>query len=86
MHSKYVGVGVGISMGLCFGATLGAVAQNVSVGVAFGVGLGVAFAMVFGAGADSDATLARKKAFADKPLPHPLGLFERITTHAAGNR
>jgi len=48
---------------------------RVGVGVAVGVGLGVAFAMVFGA--ESDAAMARKKAVADKPLPHPLGLFER---------
>ena len=79
MNSKYAGVGVGITLGLCFGATLGAAMQNVAVGVGMGVGLGVglgvAFAMV--SGAESDAALARKKAVADKPLPHPLGLFER---------
>ena len=75
MNSKYAGVGLGVTLGLCFGATLGAAMQNVAVGVAIGVGLGVAFATVFGA--ESDAALARKKAVADKPLPHPLGLFER---------
>ena len=76
MNSKYAGVGVGISLGLCFGAALGTLSGG--VGVAVGVGLGVAFAMVFGA--DSDAALARKKALADKPLPHPLGLFEKPRT------
>ena len=75
MSSNYAGVAVGISLGLCFAAAFGAVAQNLSVGIALGVGLGVAFAMVFGA--ESDAALARKKRVADKPLPHPLGLFER---------
>jgi hypothetical protein len=75
MNSKYVAVGVGISLGMCFGAALGAAMQNVAVGVAIGVGLGVAFAMVFGA--QSDAAWARKETVADKPLPHPLGLFER---------
>jgi hypothetical protein len=50
-------------------------ANNVGAGFALGVGLGVAFAMAFGA---SDAGSARrKKVAADKPLPHPLGLFER---------
>jgi len=75
MNSKYAGVGVGVSLGLCFGVAFGAAAQNVGVGIALGVGLAVSFAMVFGAG--SDAAVARKKAGADKPLPHPLGLFER---------
>ena len=75
MNSKYVGVGAGITLGLCLGAALGAATQNLGVGIAFGVGLGVAFATVFGA--ESDTALARKKAVADKPLPHPLGLFER---------
>ena len=78
MNSKYVGVAVGTSVGLCFGAVFGA-AIDIGVGVALGVGVGVAFALAFGAasGAESDAALARKKAIADKPLPHPLGLFER---------
>ncbi|HEX5107102.1 MAG TPA: hypothetical protein VFV95_01585 [Vicinamibacterales bacterium] len=75
MNGKYAGVGVGISLGVCFGAALMAATQNIGVGVALGVGLGIAFATVFGA--DSDAALARKKAAADKPLPHPLGLLER---------
>jgi hypothetical protein len=74
MNSRYVGVGVGISMGLCFGAALGAAMQNVAVGVAVGVALGSSFGLVFsGAGTNAD----RKKVSADKPLPHPLGLWER---------
>ena len=81
MNSQYAGLGVGISLGLCFGAALGAATQNVGVGVALGVGLGVAFATAFGV--ESEAALARKKAVADKPLPHPLGLFER--DHRPGN-
>jgi hypothetical protein len=44
------------------------------VGIALGVGLGVAFAMAFGA---SDAASTRTKFVSDKPLPNPLGLFER---------
>ena len=75
MNSRYAGVGVGVSLGLCFGVAFGAAAQNLGVGIALGVGLGVAFALSLGA--ESDAALARKKAVADKPLPHPLGLFER---------
>jgi len=67
-------VGVGISLGLCFGGALGTATHNVGVGIALGAGLGVAFAMIFGA---SDAALARTKVVFDKPLPHPLGLFER---------
>jgi hypothetical protein len=42
------------------------------MGVAFGVAIGVAFSMIFGA--ESQEALARKKAAADKPLPHPFGL------------
>ena len=75
MNSKYAGAGVGIGLGLSVGAALGAATQNAGVGIAIGVGLGVAFALVFTP--ESDAALARKKAVADKPLPHPLGLFER---------
>ena len=49
--------------------------DSAGAGCALGVGLGVAFAMAFGA---SDAGSARRqKVAADKPLPHPLGLFER---------
>jgi len=47
----------------------------IGLGVAIGVALDTAFALSFSA--ESDAALARKKAWADKPLPHPLGLFER---------
>jgi hypothetical protein len=46
----------------------------VLVGVAIGVALGVVFGLAL---SGSSAALARKKAVADKPLPHPLGLFER---------
>jgi len=48
--------------------------HNVGVGIALGVGLGVAFATAFGA---SDAAMTRTKVVSDKPLPNPLGLFER---------
>ena len=74
MNRTYAGVGVGVSLGLCFAAALGTATHNAGVGVALGVGLGAAFTLVFGA---SDATVARTNAAADKPLPHPLGLFER---------
>ena len=74
MNSKYVGVAVGVSLGLCIGAAAAAMHQ-VGVGIAMGVAIGAAFAMVFSAA--PDAALARKKTVADKPLPHPLGLFER---------
>jgi hypothetical protein len=46
--------------------------RNVAVGVVFGIAIGVALSMIFGA--ESPEALARKKAAADKPLPHPLGL------------
>ena len=72
MNRKSVGVGIGL--GLCFGAALGTAMHNAGVAVAAGVGLGVAFAMVFGA---SDAASVRTKVASDKPLPNPLGLFER---------
>ena len=72
MNSKYVGLCS--SLGLCFGAALGAALHNAGVGIALGVGLGVALATAFGA---SDAALTRTKAVPDKPLPNPLGLFER---------
>jgi hypothetical protein len=75
MNGNYAGAGSGITLGLCFGAALGVATQNVAVGVAIGVGLGVAFATGFGA--ESHVASARKKAVADTPLPHPLGLFER---------
>ena len=75
MKSKYVGVGMGISLGLCFAAAFGTAMQNVALGVAFGVAIGVAFGLAFSA--DSGAALARKNVTSDKPLPHPLGLFER---------
>jgi len=45
--------------------------QNVALGLAFGVAFGLALS------ADSGAALARKNVTSDKPLPHPLGLFER---------
>lgn len=70
MNAKSVGVGIGL--GLCFGAALGAGMSNVGVGVAFGVGIGVAFAMAFGA-----SDVAPRTQILDKPLPNPLGLFER---------
>jgi hypothetical protein len=73
MKSKYVGVGMGmgISLGLCFAAAFGTAMQNVALGLAFGVAFGLALS------ADSGAALARKNVTSDKPLPHPLGLFER---------
>ena len=74
MKSKYVGVGTGISLGLCFAAAFGTAMQNVAMGVGFGVAIGVAVGLAFSA--ESDAALARKKAIADKPLPHPLGLWD----------
>ena len=73
MKSKYVGVGIAITWGLCFAAAFGT--ENVALGVAFGVSIGVAFALAFSA--DSGAAFARKNVTANKPLPHPLGLFER---------
>ena len=74
MNSRYVGVGVGVSLGVCFGAALSAAFQNVPIGVAMGIALGSSFGMVFsGAGTEAD----RKKVASDKPLPHPLGLWER---------
>jgi hypothetical protein len=75
MKSKYVGVGIGISLGLCFAAAFGTAMQNVAIGLAFGVAIGVAFGLALSA--DSGAALARKNVISDKPLPHPLGLFER---------
>ena len=66
--------GVGISLGLCFGAALGAATHNVGVGVALGVAFGGAFATIFGA---FEAASTRRRFAADKPLPNPLGLFER---------
>ena len=77
MKSKYVGVGMGmgISLGLCFAAAFGTAMQNVALGLAFGVAIGVAFGLALSA--DSGAALARKNVTSDKPLPHPLGLFER---------
>jgi hypothetical protein len=75
MKSQYVGVGMGISLGLCFAAGFGTAMQNVAMGVAFGVAMGVAFGVAFSA--DSGAALARKNVTSEKPLPHPLGLFER---------
>jgi len=69
-----VGIGVGIGLGLSLGTALGAALHNAGVGVALGVGLGVSFALAFGA---ADAATARPKVIVDKPLPHPLGLFER---------
>jgi hypothetical protein len=73
MKSNYVGVGLGISLGLCFAFAFGM--QNVAMGVAFGVGIGVAFGLALSS--DSGAAVARKNLTSDKPLPHPLGLFER---------
>ena len=82
MNSKHVGVG--ISLGLCFGAALGTALHNlgwsssaIGVGIALGVSLGTVASSRFVFGGRSDAALARKKVVADKPLPHPLGLFER---------
>ena len=75
MKSKYVGVSMGISLGLCFAAAFGTAMQNLAMGVAFGVAIGVAFGLALSA--DSGAALARKSVTSDKPLPHPLGLFER---------
>src|SRR4051812_17932239 len=72
MNGKSVGVGIGL--GLCFGVALGTAIDNVALGIALGVALGVAFATSFGA---SDAGLCRTKTISEKPLPHPLGLFER---------
>ena len=71
MNSKAAGVGV--VLGLCFGTALGAAFHSVGAGVAIGVSMGVSFALALGA---SDAA-ARTKVVIDKPLPHPLGLFER---------
>ena len=71
---KYVAVGTGISLALCFAAAFGTAMQNVAMGVGFGVAIGVAVGLAFSA--ESDAALARKKAAADKPLPHPLGLWD----------
>jgi hypothetical protein len=73
MNRKYAGVG--ISLGLCFGVALGAAMQSVALGMVFGVALGITFSTPFVA--TSGAALARKNAAADKPLPHPLGLFTR---------
>ena len=51
-------------------------AAMVAVSLSICVSLAVVFSLVFGAaGAESEAALARKQAAADKPLPHPLGLF-----------
>ena len=75
MKSNYVGVGIGISLGLCLAVAFGTAMQNVAMGVGFGVAIGVAFGLAFSA--DSGAALARKNVTSDKPLPHPLGLFER---------
>jgi hypothetical protein len=75
MNRKYVGVGVGIIWGLCFAGAFGTAMPNVAVGVAFGVSLGVGFGLAFSA--DSRGALARKNVASEKPLPHPLGLFER---------
>ena len=73
MKSNYVGVGVSISLGLCFAFVFGT--QNVALGVSFGVAIGVGFSLALSA--DSGEALARKNVTSDKPLPHPLGLFER---------
>ena len=84
MNSKYVGVSVGVSVGLCFGAALGTALHNlgwsssaIGVGIALGVSFGTVVSSRFVFGAASPEALARKKAAADKPLHHPLGLFER---------
>jgi hypothetical protein len=75
VKSNYVGLGAGISLGLCLAVAFGTAMQNVAMGVGFGVAIGVAFGLAFSA--DSGAALARKHVISDKPLPHPLGLFER---------
>ena len=62
---------MGISLGICFAAVFGTAMQNVAMGVCIGVAFGLALS------ADSGAALARKSVISDKPLPHPLGLFEK---------
>ena len=81
MNSKYLGVGVGISSGLCFGAALGTALHNlgwsssaIGVGIALGVSLGTVASSRFVFGGRSGAASAPKKAVADEPSPHPLGL------------
>ena len=72
MNSKYVRMGTSISLGLCFGAALGTALHHLGVGIALGVSLGTVFGAALGIA--PDAASAPKKAAADKPLPHPLGL------------
>ena len=77
MNKKHAGLGS--VFGICFGAALGASLHNVGVGIALGVSLGTVYGAAFGPASEREARKAevRKKVMADKPLPHPLGLFER---------
>ena len=81
MTRKYVRMGTSISLGLCFGAALGASLHNLGVGTALDVNLGVGIALGVSLGAIFGAALevapnaaSARKAAADKPLLHPLGL------------
>jgi hypothetical protein len=51
------------------------IALVMTVGISMIVSLGIIFGLVFGAA--SGAASDRKKVPFHKPLPHPLGLFER---------
>ena len=74
-------VSVGMSLGLCFGAALGTALHSlgwsssaIGVGITLGVSLGAVASSRFVFGGRSDAASAPRKARAEKPLPHPLGL------------
>ena len=71
--NKFAAAGVGVGVGLSIGAPLGAALQNVAVGVALGVGIGVALGLALSA---SDAAAPGKNEASEKPLPHPLGLWD----------